>query len=479
MTSPTTLMIRTAIVLALLSLVSSAPPFSPKTPSFKYRSFTKPGLIGYWANWGTETQPSNTIDKLDLTNFTSVIYSFVFPTAEGNIIPAWTFEKMTNGALTVKSSSKDDETWIPILNNKVRSKYPRLRTVISIGGWTGSTNFSSIAKNDAYTAKFAKNVRLFMDKNGFDGVDLDWEFPGGGGIDCLESDPNDAANFVKLLSALRKELGPDRHLSIAAGAYAGRYSTQSLNGGQQNYIKEYAKYVNYFGLMTYDIYGSWNAFSDFNSPLGAPNKTSGDPVEPSANNGPQTVKSFLEMWIKLGVPKTQLVTGLAFYGRTMSVVSKGENNGLYQPCKSDNNLKVAEIGTGDFKACDAVYGDFLDAQPPCDTCGVCGGLSAQWMYYSLRGGLLKNQQPNAPLIEYPKIGKEWSYKYFEFAESATLFSDKYQNIQNYFIAYDDTKAIEAKARWAKSAGLGGQMIWELSSDFKGELARAAAAGFLF
>ncbi|KAJ3288373.1 hypothetical protein HDU79_004912 [Rhizoclosmatium sp. JEL0117] len=399
--------------------------------------------------------------------FDAIVYSFVFPSANGTIIPAWTYvQDPITGKLGINDSSKDDAVWIPIFNGPVRDKYPNMRTVISVGGWTGGSNFSSIAASPEYTVNFAKKLHTYLDTYGFDGVDLDWEFPGGGGISCLDSRADDAANFVKLLKALREELGNDRHISIAAGAYSGRYTA-----GDINYATEYAKYVSYFGLMTYDIYGSWNAYSDFNSPLGAPGM--GDPIEPAANSGPQTIQTFVQGWLDRGVPACQLVTGIAFYGRSMSVLQQGDTNGLYQPCLSVFN---AQPNTASPTPCDTVYGDYLDAKPPCDTCGSCGGLSGQWMYYSLRGGF--GRQTQAPLVNGPRnVAKGWDFEYFQYAESATVFAAKYRDYQNYFIAYDDPISVKAKAAWSYEAGLGGAMVWELSSDYQGELAQAVVEGW--
>ncbi|ORY47749.1 glycoside hydrolase [Rhizoclosmatium globosum] len=433
----------------------STPGATPTTP-FQYRPFTTPGVIGYWANWGTASQPENTIDKLNLEGFDTIIYSFIFPTADGNIIPSWSYVNKS----VILDASADDAKWIPIFNG-LRSKYPKLRTVVSIGGWTGSTNFSSIAASKIYSANFAKNIHAFIDANGFDGVDLDWEYPGGGAIDCLQYTADDAANFINILSALRAELGPTRHISIAAGADSSRY-----NVGAKNYVSEYAKYVSYFGLMTYDITGAWLGTSDFNSPLGVPG-----PNNKQDPNGEYAIQNYVASWTSSGVNKSQIVTGLAFYGRAMSVVSQGTQNGLYQPCTSAANSDPASTFA---TPCAPVIGDYLDG-PSYDTCGILGGYNTQWMYYSLRGAF--GRQSPAPLAngpDSPALG--WSYQYFEYAASATLFTTQYRNYTNYFIGYDDTFSIRAKSAWAKASGLGGVMAWELSSDYKGELAAAAVAG---
>ncbi|ORY47798.1 glycoside hydrolase, partial [Rhizoclosmatium globosum] len=395
-------------------------------------------LIGYWLGG------SGSIDQMDLSGFSAVKYAFMFVDGQGQITQA----------------SADDYKLISILNGpSVRGKYPSLRTVLSIGGWTGGRHFSSVAASPDLRVKFAKNVHEFLDKYGFDGVDVDWEFPYGGGLSCNELSPDDVANFALLLAALRAELGPTRHISIAVGAVATSYSQ---NG--RNYVAEYAKSVSYLGVMTYDLTGSWSPSSDFNSALGDPGPS--DPQEPPANHGPNSIQSAIQGFIAQGVSSSQLVGGLAFYGRSWSVSNKGSNNGLFMSCANSPNPNTG--------ACPGIQGDYSDAGG-CDTCGECGGPGGTWNYNALRGAW--GQQQNAPLASGPTNAVNgWSYQYFGFAASATLFSPSYNGISNVFISYDDTRSIQAKTSWMRG-NVGGAMIWQLGGDFQGELTGAARAGW--
>ncbi|KAJ3061607.1 hypothetical protein HDU98_002451 [Podochytrium sp. JEL0797] len=157
----------------------------------------------------------------------------------------------------------------------------------------------------------------------------------------------------------------------------------------------------------------------------------------------------------------------------MSVLTQGSNNGLYEACSSPANSAAGASPA----SCPAVYGDYLDAFPgSCDTCGLCNVFSGQWTYYSLRGAL--GQQPSAPLAAGPTgTVNNWSYEYFKFSASATAFTPQYRNYTNYFIAFDDVASIRAKTSWAKGNGLGGQIMWELTSDFEQELVAAAVQGW--
>lgn len=90
----------------------------------------------------------------------------------------------------------------------MKSRSSDLEVFVSIGGWTFSDNgtatqplFPAIAADAGKRQKFADNLVSFMTRYGFDGVDIDWEYPGApdrGGMGA-----QDAGNFVMLLQTLR------------------------------------------------------------------------------------------------------------------------------------------------------------------------------------------------------------------------------------------------------------------------------------
>ena len=57
--------------------------------------------------------------------------------------------------------------------------FPKLKVTVAIGGWNeGSTKYSAMAKDSAERQKFVDSVVQFLQKYNFDGLDLDWEYPG-------------------------------------------------------------------------------------------------------------------------------------------------------------------------------------------------------------------------------------------------------------------------------------------------------------
>ena len=54
-----------------------------------------------------------------------------------------------------------------------------LKVLIAIGGWNeGVKKYSDMVSDGTTRKKFVDSVVAFVDKHDFDGLDLDWEYPG-------------------------------------------------------------------------------------------------------------------------------------------------------------------------------------------------------------------------------------------------------------------------------------------------------------
>lgn len=201
---------------------------------------------------------------------------------------------------------------------KLRNAHPRLKTLISVGGWTWSGNFSAVAASNSSRKAFAASCVKFMKQYKFDGIDIDWEFPVSGGLHSGSS--KDKPNFTLLLKELRSQMDigerndkREYFLSIASSA-----STSIINNIE---VKIVGNTVDWINLMTYDFHGSWETVTGHNAPMG---QRSTDPATKGS-----TVKGTVKIYLCAGVPASKLILGIPFYGRGWQQVAK-TNGGLFQ-----------------------------------------------------------------------------------------------------------------------------------------------------
>jgi chitinase len=117
---------------------------------------------------------------------------------------------------------------------------PDLKVYIAVGGWTfndpgpTATTFSDLAASLPRQRAFMKSLQSFMSTYGFDGLDLDWEYP----VDADRGGREvDYANFPKFMERLKKMLGDDdKGLSITLPAsywYLKQFDIKKLVSVQQ------------------------------------------------------------------------------------------------------------------------------------------------------------------------------------------------------------------------------------------------------
>ena len=136
-------------------------------------------LIGYFPASAIHAQNYHVAD-IPAGLLSHVIYAFANVTAAGDCVSV---------------NAKDDAVNFPQLL-ELKVSYPQLLVLISVGGASHSTSFSAVSAATATRAHFVQSCVQFMTQNGFDGIDIDWEFPG----------PADSANFTALLQELRNQL---------------------------------------------------------------------------------------------------------------------------------------------------------------------------------------------------------------------------------------------------------------------------------
>ncbi|MCJ1397231.1 hypothetical protein MMC11_000423 [Xylographa trunciseda] len=135
----------------------------------------------------------------------------------------------------------------------VRSQFVRGTAVmVAIGGWGDTAGFSKAAATNSSRKLFARNVKAMVDATGADGVDIDWEYPGGNGED-YKTIPNAAKAweidaYPKLLSEIRTALGPHKLISAAVPGLP-----RDMLAFTKSTIPAISASLDFFNVMTYDL----------------------------------------------------------------------------------------------------------------------------------------------------------------------------------------------------------------------------------
>ncbi len=248
-------------------------------------------VVAYYPAWSYKKAEYN-VEKIPANLLDFLIYAFAIPDEEGNCLPV---------------SEEAEKINIPALK-KLKHNNSNVKILVAIGGWGYSSNFPKIAKNKRLREKFASSVISYMEKNYFDGIDLDWEYPS-------EKEQDDFIALVKLIRNKLDELASTKkrifYFTIATPA--GPWHVERMR------LDEVARYVDWINLMSYDYAGNWSKIASHNAPLfqsaEAPNSL--------------CVHNTVEAYLKAGINPQKILLGLPFFGHGWIVSKYANNNGLF------------------------------------------------------------------------------------------------------------------------------------------------------
>jgi chitinase len=344
-----------AVALAAAGTSSSAP---------GSRSKAKPGrVVGYFIEWGIygrnytvkDVKTSGSAAKLDVINYA---FGNVVPDGSGNvdcgIADSWAdYQKPWSAS---ESVTGQDVSTGPLLGNfeelkALKQQYPNLKVLISIGGWTFSKYFSDAALTKQSREHFVSScIDTFIKGNlpgtpdgtgagVFDGIDIDWEWPGSEGNAGNIIRPQDKENYKKLLQEFRKQLDAygkqtNEHYLLSAFLPADQ---GKIDAGVD--MGDFGA-LDYGNLQGYDFHGTWESTTNHQSNLLT---STNDPASPRYSDD-GVVNAYLDR----GAPPKELVLGVPFYERGWTGVNPA-NHGLYQASTGPAH-GTWEDGDDDYKA---------------------------------------------------------------------------------------------------------------------------------
>ena len=400
---------------------SISPTTAPTTPSTTGNN-SKPNkkIVGYVAQWDLYDR-NYPIRDIPGDKLTHIMYAFCLPNPSQEDYdklkantpfppkPYYPPPQLAEGAFAIHDEYAFEQQ-VPELM-ALKRKYPHLKICISMGGWTLSWTMSKVMSNKDLRKKFIDTSIDAIIKYGFDGFDLDWEFPGRQGIGFnIVDEVNDKINvatFFKELQAELKRRIPNKHIELAVASGANKLVIEQY--------KDSIQYLDYFCLMTYDFYGSW----------GNGGHLSGLYHNPAQSNGEDGFNLDAAVTTALAMcPKEKLCMGVPFYARGWQSLQKDPNNP-----EAPIIFGVSTKGPGVTKSQNA------------------GGEPGLTCWKELRDFIGKNNNieyfddvAKVPYVHNSITGETWSY--------------------------DNPKSIQYKMEYLKEKDLAGLIIWQLSDDVR-------------
>ena len=411
----------------------------------------KEAMVYYasWSAYGRAHYPSD----LDGCNLTGVLFAFAYPAPNGRLTIGDSYVALEANHEQKPGAFKNDHSlgYLGVLNQLVsfKRKYPKVKTYLSVGGWTWSYALPYMAKYPKLRAQFVKDSVELLKTFQFDGIDIDWEFP-----DSVEI----RENYVQLLSELRVALdaaavdnkpgfaftanknleapkfyeprGGSYHLSIAV-------SPNAMKHGMYYDWAAINEQVDFVIYMAYDYAGGWGPQTGHQAPLynsaingEFPHYFDLNSTSDNYLRGEITTGLNPDGYNKVGLDADKFILGLGYYGRGWAGVVDPEN--VYQLTKhrATHSADGAMLFEQEAKAAGSWEDTVVDTKDLIAT--------------------------------YTANRKAWTLIWDDAAKS-TMAYGPYKGVQSLW-SYEDKRSICFKTQYAIEQGFGGVFAWESNGD---------------
>ncbi|MGL4740656.1 MAG: glycosyl hydrolase family 18 protein [Sarcina sp.] len=403
-------------------------------------------IVGYFPEWAYKSEAQGYFNMTDLQwdELTHIQYSFAMVDPTTNKIAFGDkhaaieedFSDFTDEQLTYKGKVIELDSTLPYKGHfnhmqTLKKENPNVDLLISIGGWAGSRGFYTMLDTDQGIETFANSCVDFIREYGFDGVDIDFEYPSAtsqsGNPDDLDlSEPRRKtinARYNKMMKVLREKIdqaskqdGKDYLLTAAVTA-----SSWVLGGVSDN---SYAKELDFLSVMSYDFHGGWNEFVE--------NQANIYP-DPADTETIQMMMPVLNMdwayrYYRGVLPPEKILMGIPYYTRGWENVNGGDGTGLHGKSKTPASGKYN------------IWGDDLDGDGKLEPAG------ANPLWHVLN---LMDQDKN--------LTEHW--------DDAGKVPHVWQGDEKVFLSFENERSIEERLKFIQEKNLGGALIWVMNGDY--------------
>lgn len=382
----------------------------------------KPLRIGaYYQNQSqhftpTAGRPPFSPEKIDPELITDLYFAFA---CIGYITKAIDPENpRLTGDYTIQPTEPNDQTVLYPKVMTLKKRSPSLKVLLSIGGWNMNSPadpnlgqftyqiFSQMVSSKEHRKQFINSAISTAHQYGFDGIDIDWEYPGDLNRGSNEEDLGQFEQFLQECSAAFRAATPPLLLGHAVPAAVPYGLPEKYRNDPKLYFQMVARWAQWLDTLNIMAY-------DYHVPHGTPMITGVNaPLNrDTAPDSPLYISKTLDNYLSNGVPADKLVLGLPIYGRTYSGV-KGDMPG--QPYSAPG-------GPG----------------PYTNEAGLMS-------YLEISDSLLHHQLKD----RYDPV-------------TSTMISYSRDGL---WISHDNPKTIELKVKMAKDRGLKGVYFWAIDLD---------------
>ena len=469
-------------------------------------------IIGYFTSWrhGKNGQPAYLASDIPWDKITHINYAFAHVNA-ANQLSVGDVNDSNNAATGLQwpgITGAELDANLPYkghfnLLQKYKQQHPHVKTLISVGGWaeTGGyfdgsgervasggfysmTTNSDLSINQQGINTFADSAIAFIRQYGFDGVDIDYEYP---------TSMNDAGNpddfalanslrgglmrsYVELMNVLRQKLD-------AASAADGKHYLLTIASPSSGYLLrgmeafQVTQYLDYVNIMSYDLHGAWNQFVGHNAAL----FDTGMDAELAAWNYYNTSQyqnigylntDWAYHYFRGTMPAGRINIGIPYYSRGWKDV-QGGNNGLWgSAALPDQNACPPGTGGSTVSKCGngAVGIDNLWHDKNTQGGEMPAGSNPLWHTMNLAEGIVGSYAPVYgldPANPEHQLTGTYSEHYDATAVAPWLWNAQ----KKVFLSVETEQSIAAKAQYVIDNGIGGVMFWELAGDYSWDAAK--------